>query len=117
MKLSSLLSENNILIDPPVETKEEAIQRLVATFEPTLGIAKARVALDHLFQREKKISSYIDYGVAIPHTKIEGLDRVLVGLITSARHQDPHPFPGSLAYRKEHPHVTDPCGGCSPVSY
>jgi len=85
MKLSSLLIEDSILIDPPVENKDEATQQALATFEPYLDAAARKVALQRLEDREKKITSYVDYGVAIPHTKIEGLNRVLVGLVTSGK--------------------------------
>jgi len=83
MKLSSLLIENSILIDPPVQNKEEAIQRVLATFEPHLDSAARNMAFLRLMEREKRITSYVDYGVAIPHTKMEQLSRVLVGLVTS----------------------------------
>jgi len=98
MKLSSLLIEGAILIDPPVQNKEEAIERLLATFEPYLDASLRKLAHLRLMEREKKISSYIDHGVAIPHTKIEQLNRVLVGLVTSSKGfpaQDP---PGAKIY-------------------
>ena len=83
MKLSSLILEDNVLVSPPVEDKEEGIRKLLATFEPHLDPVQRQLALDHLFERERRITSYIDHGVAIPHAKVEGLNRILVGLLTS----------------------------------
>ena len=85
MKLSSFILEDSILIDEPVENKEEAICRLLETFEPHMKPTARQAALERLLERERKISSYVDYGVAIPHTKVEGINRVLVGLLTSRR--------------------------------
>jgi len=85
MKLSSLLIEDSILIDPPIENKEDAIERLVGTFEPHLDPALRKLALMRLMEREKRITSYLEHGVAIPHCKMERLNRVLVGLATSVK--------------------------------
>jgi PTS system nitrogen regulatory IIA component len=85
MKLSSLLIEDSILIDPPIANKEEAIQRILATFESHLDPTARKMAFLRLMEREKRITSYLEHGVAIPHTKIENLNRVLVGLVTSAK--------------------------------
>jgi mannitol/fructose-specific phosphotransferase system IIA component (Ntr-type) len=101
MKLSSLLTEDSILINPPVETKEEAMRRALATFEPQLDAARRDAALRHLLDREKKITSYIDHGVAIPHAKVEGINRIFVGLVTSAEGfdaQDPPNTPVHLLW-------------------
>ncbi|KPK69386.1 MAG: hypothetical protein AMJ84_09655 [Acidithiobacillales bacterium SM23_46] len=83
MKLSALLNEEHVLVAPPVESKEEATKQLLATFEPDLDLAARERAFKQLLEREKRITSYIDHGVAIPHAKVEGLTRVLVGLVTS----------------------------------
>jgi len=98
MKLSSLLSEDRILVDPPVANKEEAIKLLLGTLEPDLDLVARDLALEHLLERERKISSYVDYGVAIPHAKVEGLERVLVGLLTSHDGFDAQDPPGALIH-------------------
>lgn len=95
MKLSSFILENSILINEPVENKEEAIERLLNTFEPHMDATVRRAALERLLERERKISSYVDYGVAIPHTKIEGIHRVLVGLLTSRQGFEAQDPPGA----------------------
>jgi len=94
MKLSSLLSEESILIDPPVENKDEAIQRVLASFDSHLDPVMRKLAHQRLQEREKKITSYVDYGVAIPHTKIDGLKRVLVGVVTSSKGFEAQDPPG-----------------------
>lgn len=98
MKLSSLLNEENILVAPSVENKEEAIEQLLATFEPDLDLAARKRVFAHLLEREKKISSYVNHGVAIPHAKVEGLGQVLVGLATSNDGFDAQDPPGATIH-------------------
>ncbi|MCX8037365.1 MAG: PTS sugar transporter subunit IIA [Candidatus Sumerlaeia bacterium] len=95
MKLSSLLTESSILIEPEVENKEQAIERLLEVFDTYLDPTLRKLVFQRLLDREKKISSYVDHGVAIPHCKFEGLNRVLVGLITSSKGFDAQDPPGA----------------------
>lgn len=94
MKLSSLLTEDHILIDEAVETKDEAIPRLLSVFNQAMEADATDRALRQLLEREGKISSYVGHGVAIPHAKVDGLNRIFVGLLTSGPGIDAQDPPG-----------------------
>ena len=76
MKIQDLLQKRAILPDIAAESKDEVL-RLMATFMATLydlpdgeGIARK------IIEREADMSTGIGYGIAIPHARIQGIDRL-----------------------------------------
>jgi mannitol/fructose-specific phosphotransferase system IIA component (Ntr-type) len=82
VKLTDLLKEGQILVDLSARDKWEALTRLV-----DLLIAQGRLreemrqtAYGALAAREKISSTGMEFGVALPHASIEGLEQPLVAL-------------------------------------
>jgi PTS system nitrogen regulatory IIA component len=77
-ELSDLLSPDAVLAALAVPNKKALFQQLAAIAGRMVGI-DAKLVVERLGERERLGSTGFGGGVAIPHGKIEGLDRV-VGL-------------------------------------
>ena len=76
MKLSELLREEHILVDLQAKDKWEAMEKLL---EGPVAQGRIRADLrltvyDALVAREKIASTGMEFGVAIPHASVEGLE-------------------------------------------
>lgn len=79
MNLAQLLSVDQILPDMRSREHLGAIAELVDLLESKQllgGLSKAGL-IQQFYQREEQISTGVGSGVAIPHTFVEGLDRVI----------------------------------------
>jgi PTS system fructose-specific IIC component/PTS system nitrogen regulatory IIA component len=76
MLLHELFTPEFILVDLQAEDKEEVFEELVDRFCQTIKSDAREEILDALRQREMKMSTGIQKGVAIPHGKTNAVDRV-----------------------------------------
>jgi PTS system nitrogen regulatory IIA component len=77
MKIMDILVKDAVLLDLASSGKEAALQELarsLAVAEPRLDAARL---LEVLLERERLQSTGIGDGVAIPHGKLAGLDRLV----------------------------------------
>jgi PTS system nitrogen regulatory IIA component len=70
-----LLSQSYILPSLKVESKKQALQEMADLAEPLTGLS-AHAIFEVLFAREKLATTGVGHGIAIPHGKMENLDRV-----------------------------------------
>lgn len=78
MRLSDLLTEDNIIAELKAREKVAALDEVVtglASRTPCLG---SGAAMDAILQREKLGTTGIGHGVAIPHGKVKGLAELIV---------------------------------------
>lgn len=75
MDVSALLEPESILPDMRASGKKAALQKLCERAAHDTGI-EARRIFDAVIEREKLGSTGVGGGVAIPHARLEGLDRV-----------------------------------------
>jgi PTS system nitrogen regulatory IIA component len=73
---SDILTPGAVVAGLPVTAKKQLFQQLAALAEKNGGV-EARVVVERLSERERLGSTGFGGGVAIPHGKIEGLDRVV----------------------------------------
>lgn len=78
MKLSDLLTQDAILPSLHAQSKKQVLQEVCAS-AARLTLRSEREIFDTLLQRERLGSTGVGQGVAIPHGKLKGLDR-LVGV-------------------------------------
>ncbi len=77
MKLTDILIRDACLVDMQAKTKKEALRELASGLAAQVdGLDPARL-LDLLLEREKLGSTAMGDGIAIPHARIESLDRLL----------------------------------------
>jgi nitrogen PTS system EIIA component len=74
MKISDLLSPNDVMIDVRASNKRQLLQELAAKAADSLGLRVDQVAPD-LLKREELGSTGIGRGVAIPHARLPDVQR------------------------------------------
>lgn len=82
MNLKKLLTKESILPDLKAGTKEEVIEQLVGFLADHNGISDRQMALQAVLDREAKMSTGMQNGIAIPHGKTDAVDQlyVLIGI-------------------------------------
>lgn len=73
---NDILGSGTVIAGLPVTSKKALFQQLANIAERELGLP-ARTVVERLTDREKLGSTGFGGGVAIPHGKVEGLDRVV----------------------------------------
>jgi len=83
MIVSDLLTEKRILPDLTAGSKAEALAELSALMEDSVPEVDRPGILEVIQEREDVSSTAIGNGVALPHGRLAGLQRVLVGFARS----------------------------------
>jgi PTS system nitrogen regulatory IIA component len=81
--ISDLVSPDLVAADVPAATKKALFLQLGALAAAGLGL-DARVVAEGLTQREKLGSTGFGQGVAMPHARVDGLDRMAVLVVRLA---------------------------------
>lgn len=74
MNIISLLSKKTVLPSLKVANKEEALERLIASFSDQVDNDKLEAIRKAVFEREKIMSTGVGKGLAIPHGKSAGIE-------------------------------------------
>ena len=74
MKLADYIKPEKVMLDLDVSSKAQALQAMSASASE-LAAVPADTILNALLKREKLGSTGIGQGVAIPHTRIVGIDK------------------------------------------
>lgn len=77
MKLKNILNEQVITTSLKGTTKEEIIKELLAILVATGQVSDAEIAFEDLMEREQKMSTGIQHGVAIPHAKTKSVKKLM----------------------------------------
>jgi len=75
MLISDLFKPEFIKINLEAEDKDEAFEELVDTFCQASGLAVREEILDAIQERERKMSTGVQKGIAIPHGKTTAVDK------------------------------------------
>lgn len=75
MDISDLLSADSIILRGGASSKRQALQAVAEAASSALGLGEAQV-LEALLEREALGSTGLGSGVAVPHARVAGLDRV-----------------------------------------
>ncbi len=77
MKLTDILLREACLPDMKARTKKEALRELSDELAGAVGDVDGPVLLNMLLEREKLGTTAMGDGIAIPHARMESLDRLL----------------------------------------
>ncbi|MBC8206657.1 MAG: PTS sugar transporter subunit IIA [Kiritimatiellales bacterium] len=80
MNLKKMLSKNSILPNLLAETKEAAIEELIDFLAENNSISDRDAALQAALNREAKMSTGMQNGIAIPHGKTDAVSELLVAI-------------------------------------
>lgn len=80
MKLSKYLRAGSVVMDLKAETKWEAIDELLAVLDRQQLVTDVALVHEALIAREKRMSTGLEAGLAIPHAKSEGVTKLAVAV-------------------------------------
>ena len=72
MKIAEFIRPESVILDLAAKSKSRALQAMSAQASETLGIPE-KLILQALLEREKLGSTGIGEGIAIPHTRVQGV--------------------------------------------
>ena len=98
MILLSLLNEDVIKVGLESEDKEELFEEMVDILVRTGKIKDRKKALESLWEREKKGTTGIGKGVAIPHSKTSVVDELVAAVGISKEGIEYESLDGELVY-------------------
>ena len=75
MEISDLLDEDSVIADLKATSKKQALQKLAEEVHRVAGLDE-RAVFDVLMEREKLGTTGVGNGIAIPHGKLPGLERL-----------------------------------------
>lgn len=81
MNITQFLTASNFATNVDCVSKKSALENICLLATQGNSTIKQKDALNALIEREKLGSTAIGYGVALPHARIEGLDKPLAALI------------------------------------
>ncbi len=83
--LGEVLSEETVRCDVDVSAAEEAVDELLDLLCTTGGVKDRELARTDVFANERRSSTGMQHGVAIPHAKTEAVDTLLAAAIVTRR--------------------------------
>lgn len=88
MMVSDVLTKEFIMPDLEASEKRELLDEIADNVSDLVGVLSREDLLGVLLEREKLGSTGIGHGVAIPHAKIKGIERVVVAMGISRKGVD-----------------------------
>ena len=76
MKVQDLLQKNSILIDLKGTDKVEILAQMARFMASIYDLADGSMIAEKILERESDMSTGIGYGIAIPHARLTGIDRL-----------------------------------------
>lgn len=76
MRVQDILQKNSILIELASTDKQEVLTQMARYMVSLHGISNGDSIAQKILERESDMSTGIGYGIAIPHGRISGIDRL-----------------------------------------
>jgi len=78
--IKKLLTKENIFLDLKAVTKTEVIEEIIDRLVAVGRIKNKEAAIKAVFERENKMSTGMEHGIAIPHGKTDAVDQLAVAI-------------------------------------
>ncbi|MFW5800912.1 MAG: PTS sugar transporter subunit IIA [Spirochaeta sp.] len=98
MNLVELLTPDRVCLNLPGTNKREVINALMDIAYATGKVSNRETALQSVLQRESRMSTGMEFGVAIPHGKTDVVDELLAFLALKPEGVDFDALDGSRSY-------------------
>ncbi|MFW6364241.1 MAG: PTS sugar transporter subunit IIA [Spirochaeta sp.] len=98
MNLVELLTPDRVCLNLPGTNKREVIDALMDIAYATGKVSNRETALQSVLQRESRMSTGMEFGVAIPHGKTDVVDELLAFLALKPEGVDFDALDGSRSY-------------------
>ncbi|HDJ24134.1 MAG TPA: PTS sugar transporter subunit IIA [Candidatus Aminicenantes bacterium] len=80
MNLKKILTSDDIILSLSASTKKEVIREMVECLHQRGKIEDKEAALQAIMEREKKMSTGLEKGVALPHGKCEAVKELVAAI-------------------------------------
>jgi len=80
MNLKKVLTKNSVLLSLKADTKPDVIEELISFLVDSGKISDRDAALKAVLDREGKMSTGMQHGIAIPHGKTDSVDELIVAI-------------------------------------
>jgi PTS system nitrogen regulatory IIA component len=80
MKLIDYMDRELVFLDLPARSKEEAIAGIVRRMKECGAIQDEDYLLEEIFSREARGGTSLGNGVAIPHARVKGMERIVIAM-------------------------------------
>jgi fructose PTS system EIIBC or EIIC component len=98
VKIKDLLQKESILFDPPATDKNGIIALLAGHMASVYRLPDSGLIARKVLEREAEVSTGIGFGIAIPHARMEKIDRVYMAAVRSAAGVDFSAIDGQPAH-------------------
>jgi fructose-specific phosphotransferase system IIA component len=88
MNLKKLLNRQNILLELKSEEKIEIIEEMVDLLVKAGKVEDKQAAMQVVLEREKKMSTGLEGGIAVPHGKTDSVKELVVALALKKKGAD-----------------------------
>jgi mannitol/fructose-specific phosphotransferase system IIA component (Ntr-type) len=88
VKIRDLLQKNSVLIDVPAADKNGMITQLADHLASIYNLPDGGLIARKILERETEVSTGIGYGIAIPHARVEKIDRIYMVAARSVKGVD-----------------------------
>ncbi len=85
VSLTSFFSVDDILIHQEAVSRNQIIRLLLTHLAESHGIMEMESYYNAIIERENASGTVVSHGIAIPHARLDGLNRPYVGVATSAK--------------------------------
>ena len=76
MRIADILQKTGVLVDFKTAEKTEALTKLAQYLASLYDLKTPELIAQKVLARESEMSTGIGYGIAIPHARIDGIDRL-----------------------------------------
>ena len=80
MKITDILSEKSVVCDSSSDSKKKLLEDLSVLASKETNV-DSRIILDALVERERLGTTGVGQGVALPHTRLLGLDKIFCAFV------------------------------------
>ncbi len=80
MNLKKVLTKDSVLLSLKANTKQDVIEEMVTFLAEAGKVGDRDAALNAVLDREAKMSTGMQHGIAIPHGKTDSVDKLIVAI-------------------------------------
>jgi PTS system nitrogen regulatory IIA component len=88
MNLKKVLTPEHMIVDLNASDKDEAIRTMVGTLAERFALSSVDQLVDAVLARERKDSTGLEQGIAVPHGKSDAVDSLVAGIARVPRGVD-----------------------------
>lgn len=85
VNFASLFSADDVLCQTPIESREKVLLEMLRSLAYRYGIGNVDEVHRLVLEREERLSTIIGPGLAVPHARLDTVNRIYIGVATSTK--------------------------------